>query len=118
MNYSNWTELKAFIPVKDGTWNQDILYEYLVSSCYREFKQPLDDFFSAYQGDEALAEILFGFLLDEEYDGSESQIGAAFYISRFDKRVLKGKKELLLKAQENPVFWKRPFRDDSYLKWL
>lgn len=86
------------------------MYEYLVSSCYKNFKQPLNDFFSSYQNDEALAELLFDFLLNEEYDGSESQIGAAFYLSKFDKTILKKKKDLLLQAQQNPVDWKRPLK--------
>ena len=102
---------------KEG-WDQELLYEYLVSSCYKNFKQPLNDFFSSYQNDEALAELLFDFLLNEEYDGSESQIGAAFYLSKFDKTILKKKKDLLLQAQQNPVDWKRPFKDNSYLEWL
>ena len=118
MYYQNWSELKKFNPVKDGKWDQELLYEYLVSSCYKNFEQPLNDFFSSYQNDEALAELLFDFLLNEEYDGSESQIGAAFYLSKFDKANLKKKKDLLLQAQQNPVNWKRPFKDNSYLEWL
>lgn len=118
MYYQNWSELKKFNPVKDGKWDQELLYEYLVYSCYKSFKQPLNDFFSSYQNDEALAELLFDFLLNEEYDGSESQIGAAFYLSKFDKTILKKKKDLLLQAQQNPVDWKRPFKDNSYLEWL
>jgi hypothetical protein len=118
MYYQNWSELKKFNPVKDGKWDQELLYEYLVSSCYKNFEQPLNDFFSSYQNDEALAELLFDFLLNEEYDGSESQIGAAFYLSKFDKTILKKKKGLLLQAQQNPVNWKRPFKDNSYLEWL
>ena len=94
MYYQNWSELKKFNPVKDGKWDQELLYEYLVSSCYKNFRQPLNDFFSSYQNDEALAELLFDFLLNEEYDGSESQIGAAFYLSKFDKTILKKKKDI------------------------
>lgn len=117
MYYTNWKELMQNSPIKDKQWNKEILYEYLVSSCYKDFKKPLDDFFSNYQNDEVLAEILFEFLLNDEYDGSESQIGAAYYISRFEKNVLKKKRALLLQAQENEILWKRPFQHNN-LEWL
>ncbi len=73
------------------------MYEYLVSSCYKNFEQPLNDFFSSYLNDEALAELLFDFLLNEEYDGSASQIGAAFYLSKFDKTVFPSKNNQKIK---------------------
>lgn len=103
MYYQNWSELKKFNPVKDGKWDQELLYEYLVSSCYKNFRQPLNDFFSSYQNDEALAELLFDFLLNEEYDGSESQIGAAFYLSKFDKTILKRKKICYCRPSRIPL---------------
>lgn len=28
MYYQNWSELKKFNPVKDGKWDQELLYEY------------------------------------------------------------------------------------------
>ena len=101
MYYSNWNELKEFCPIKDGRWDQEILYEYLVSSCYTNFKEPLDNFFGTHQNDEALAELLFDFLLNDEYDGSESQIGAAYYISKLDKIVLKRKKKTRLFGKDH-----------------
>lgn len=117
MYYKNWEELKKISPINGKKWNKEILYEYLVSSCYRNFKIPLDDFFSKYENDEELADLLFEFLLEDEFDGSESQIGASFYLSKFDKNVLREKKALLLQAQKNTVSWKRPFQDDN-LEWL
>ena len=65
-----------------------------------------------------LLDLLFDILLDDDYDGSDAQIGAAYYISKLDKSVLKMKKEKLLQAQKNDVFWKRPFSKNDNLKWL
>ena len=62
--------------------------------------------------------MLFDFLLNEDYDGSDCQIGAAYYIGRLDKSVLKKRKTLVLRAQTNEVFWRRPFQTDDYLEWI
>lgn len=67
--------------------------------------------------DEELAELLFSFLLDDDYEGSDSQTGAAFYIAKLNREVLKKKKDKLLLVQKNEVHWKRPFRTNEYLKW-
>lgn len=118
MKSNKWEKLKKNYPIKDGVWDKELLYEYLVWSCYRDVEEWLHSFFAKHQSDERLADLLFEFLLDDYYDGSESQIGAAYYIARLDREVLSKKKELLLAAQQNEVFWKRPFQDDSYLEWL
>lgn len=118
MDSNKWEELERNCPVKDGVWDKELLYEYLVWSCYRDVEERLHSFFAKYQDDERLAELLFEFLLDDYYDGSESQIGASYYIARLDRDLLREKKVLLLTAQQNEVFWKRPFQDDSYLEWL
>ena len=89
-----------------------------MQSCNRNYKNQLDNFFAQYTSDEMLAELLFGFLLDDNFDGSDCQMGAAYYIARLDRELLRKKKALLLLAQKNEVFWKRPFQDDTYLKWL
>lgn len=118
MYFRNWEELEKLSPVDNGKWNKEILYEYLVWSCNRNFREPIDSFFLKYQQDEKLAELLFDFLLNDEFDGSDSQIGAARYIARLDKELLKKKKGLLLLAQKNEVKWKRPFHNKEYLEWL
>lgn len=118
MYCENWEVPERDCPLKDGKWDKEALYEYLVWSCSKKFRQPLDDFFSRYQGDRELAGLLFDFLLDDEYDGSDCQMGAAYYIAKLDREILKDKKELLLRAQENTVLWKKPFTDKSYLEWL
>lgn len=118
MYFRSWEELKKLHPIDNGIWNKDILYEYLVWSCHRDFKNSIDDFFVKYQDDEELAQLLFDFLLNDDFNGSDSQMGAAYYISTLDKELLKKKKELLLLAQKNETEWKRPFRCDEYLEWL
>ena len=71
-----------------------------------------------YQNDESLADLLFDFLLNDDYDGSDCQIGAAIYIARMDRDLLQRKKDLLLQAQKNEVHWKWPFRENESLDWL
>ena len=61
---------------------------------------------------------IFSYLLDDNYDGSDCQMGAAYYIAKLDKEILKSKKDLLLQAQENDVDWKRPFPANEHLEWI
>ena len=119
MYFADWDALKAHCPVSGGPWDKEILYEYLVYCCNIKFSEHLDCFFDHYRKDEALAGLLFDFLLDDYYDGSDSQMGAAHQISRMDREVLRKYKDRLLEAQKNEVLWKRPFfREDSDLEWL
>jgi len=118
MYFSSPEELKKIIPVCDGVWNKDYLYEYLVWSCNINFEEYIDCFFKDYLDDENLADMLFSFLLDDYYDGSDSQMGAARLISKLDRQLLQTRKELLLKAQSNEIYWKRPFYDAKNLDWL
>ena len=90
----------------------------MIYSCVRGFKQYIDEFMAGYRSDDRLAELLFDFLLNEDYDGSDCQIGAAIYISRMDRELLRRKKDLLLQAQNDEVDWKRPFRETESLDWL
>lgn len=111
--------MRKIVPICDGVWNRDYLYEYLVWSCNSRFEEYINRFFSDYLNDENLADMLFSFLLDDYYDGSDSQMGAARLIPKLDRQLLRAKKELLLKAQENEVYWKRPFTSGSEnLDWL
>lgn len=118
MYFHSSEELKRIIPVCDGVWNKDYLYEYLVWSCNIEFEEYINRFFSDYLNDENLADMLFSFLLDDDYNGSDSQMGAAWLISKLDRRVLQAKKELLIRVQENEADWKRPFPDVKDLDGL
>ncbi len=118
MYFKNWEELRALCPIENGKWNREVLYEYLVWCCYRDFSDAVNEFMAAYRKDEALADLLFDVLSNDDYDGSDSQMGAAYYIARLDRELLRKKKDLLLLAQQNEVEWKRPFHDEEYLSWL
>lgn len=118
MYFSSPEELKKIIPICNGVWNNDYLYEYLVWNSNIRFQEYINRFFDDYLNDETLADMLFAFLLNGDYDGSDCQMGAARLISKMDKQLLQAKKELLLKAQSNEVYWKRPFPDGKDSAWL
>lgn len=118
MYFSSPEELKSIVPFSKGIWNKEYLCEYLIWSCNSKFEKHIDNFFKKYLDNEELTLLLFSILLDDNYDGSDCQMGAAFYIAKLDKEVLKWNKELLLQAQKNEVHWKRPFKTDEYLEWL
>ncbi len=112
-------ELKQNIPYSNGEWNQKYLYEYLVQVNYDGLDYIVLDFFKTHYDDKELACILLqDFLLDDTYEGSESQIGAAFILRQMDKSALAANKELVLLAQQNEVYWKRPIPEDDDLSWL
>ena len=118
MYFRSPEDLEKIVPVCNGIWNKDALYEYLVWSSNVQFQAYISDFFSSHLQDENLAELLFSFLLSDEYDGSDCQMGAARLIAKMDRRVLRAKKEFLRKAQENEVYWKRPFPRAEDLDWI
>ena len=64
-----------------------------VRSCDGKFAERLDAFFMKHRNDAVLAGLLFDFLLDEAYSGSDCQKGAAYYIARLDKELLRNEKE-------------------------
>ena len=118
MYFSSWKELEKLSPLQNGRWDRERLYEYLVQSCWSAFRESIDRFFADHKSDRELAGLLLDFLLDEDYDGSDSQMGAAHYLSQMDREVLRAERERLLLAQANPVFWKRPFPQEEALDWL
>jgi len=112
-------ELKQNIPYSNGEWNQKYLYEYLVQVNYDGLDYIVLDFFKTHYDDKELARILLqDFLLDDTYEGSESQIGAVFILRQMHKSALAANKELVLSAQQNEVYWKRPLAEDDDLSWL
>lgn len=117
MYISSLEELRKIEPIKNGKWKKKNLYEYLVWHCSETFQPYISGFFEKYRSDEKLLDLLFDFLLNEEYDGSDCQMAAAVLIGKMDKQLLKQRKELLLQAQKNDVLWKRPFPDEN-LDWL
>ncbi len=112
-------ELKQNIPYSNGEWDQKYLYEYLVQVNYDGLDYIVLDFFKTHYDDKELARILLqDFLLDDTYDGSDSQMGASFILRQMDKSALAANKELVLLAQQNEVYWKRPIPEDDDLSWL
>lgn len=112
-------KLRQNVPYCNGEWNHKYLYEYLVAVNDYGFEYFILDYFKAYSDDKELARILLqDFLLDDYYDGSDSQMGAAFILRQMDKSALAANKELVLLTQQNDVFWKRPVAEDDDLSWL
>lgn len=121
MGYSDYNnqkanELKQNIPYCNGEWKHNYLYEYLVAVNDDRLDYFILDFFKSHYDDKELARILLqDFLLDDGYDGSDSQLGAAVILRRMDKSALAANKELVLLAQQNEVYWKRPLAEDDDL---
>lgn len=77
------------------------------------------NFFEHHLRDNQLAFILLSeFLLNEDYGGSDSQLGAAVILRKMDRSTLKANRELVLMVQKNEVYWKRPCNENDDLKWL
>ena len=111
-------QLAVNVPFSNGEWNIPYLYEYLVEVNYGTDNSALK-FFNNYLANAELAGILIKeFLLNEDYDGSESQLGAAVILRKMDRSALKANKELVLLAQKNEVEWKRPCDEDKKPDWL
>ena len=107
------------IPLINNEWIIPFLYEYLVEVNYDHERENIAlKFFEQHLSDIQLAKILLEeFLLNDSYDGSESQLGAAV-ILKMDKSALVANKDLVLEAQKNEVFWKRPCDENDDLSWL
>lgn len=118
MRYEIWEELWRDCPLVDGGWDRERLKEYLIQRCDTRFTAQIDRFFGGHRTDAALADLLFEFLLSGDYDGSDCQMGAARVIAKLDRGVLRKKRDLLRRAQEAPVLWKRPFPEGTDLRWL
>lgn len=118
MRFDSWDDLKQEPPFHDGAWDQDRLKEYLIYLNYKGFSLPIQLYFSRFRKDGALADLLLEFLLNDDYEGSEAQIGAAYFLGRMDREVLRERRGPVRKAQESPVFWRRPFQTEEYLEWL
>ncbi len=108
------------IPLINNEWIIPFLYEYLVEVNYDHERENIAlKFFDQHLSDIQLAKILLEeFLLNDSYDGSESQLGAAVILRKMDKSALVANKDLVLEAQKNEVFWKRPCDENDDLSWL
>lgn len=108
------------IPLINNEWIIPFLYEYLVEVNYDHERENIAlKFFEQHLSDIQLEKILLEeFLLNDSYDGSESQLGAAVILRKMDKSALVANKDLVLEAQKNEVFWKRPCDENDDLSWL
>lgn len=108
------------LPLINNEWIIPFLYEYLVEVNYDHGRENIAlKFFDQHLSDIQLAKILLEeFLLNDSYDGSESQLGAAVILRKMDKSALVANKDLVLEAQKNEVFWKRPCDENDDLSWL
>lgn len=106
-------DLEKNAPYINGVWDKEKLIEYLIWTCDRRFSTWMDDYFSSYRNDPQLAELLFDIVLDDDFDGSDARMSAAYFIAQLSEDILKEKKDLLIKAQENKVEACRPL---IYLK--
>ena len=112
-------ELRQNIPYCNGEWNHKYLYEYLVQVNYNGLDSIVLDFFKSHLDDKELARILLQeFLLDDGYDGSDSQMGAAYVLRQMDRTAFAANKDLVVLAMQNEVSWKRPCAEDDDLSWL
>ncbi len=112
-------EIRQNVPYCCGEWNHKYLYEYLVEVNYAPLDYYILNYFKSYSDDKELAHILLqDCLLNDYYDGSDSQMGAAVILRRMDRSALIANKELVLLAQQNEVFWKKPCAEDDDLSWL
>ncbi len=115
MNYEEWLKehskyLKENPPFNNNKWNKEMLYEYLVYSCCIDTSEFIDEYFKKYTHDENLLKLLFDFLLDDDYDGSDCQISSAYYIARMDKALLEKYSDLLSETGKNPVDARNPLK--------
>ena len=114
------TELAKNIPYLNDKWIIQYLYEYLVEVNVHDGEENIAlNFFEHHLRDNQLAFILLSeFLLNEDYDGSDSQLGAAVILRKMDRSTLKANREFVLMVQKNEVYWKRPCNENDDLKWL
>lgn len=111
MNYlKTMNYLKENPPFNNGEWNKENLYQYLVYSCCTDTSEFIDEYFSKHTDNENLLKLLFDFLLDDNYDGSDCQISSAYYISRMDKALLEKYSNLLYETGKNPVNARNPLK--------
>lgn len=106
-------DLEKNVPCINGVWDKENLIEYLIWKCDRRFSTWIDEYFLKYRNDRQFAELLFDIVLDDDFDGSDARMGAAYFIAQLSEDILKEKKDLLIKAQENKVEACRPL---TYIK--
>ena len=112
-------ELKMNAPYSNGVWDKEKLVEFLIWHYNINFCDWIKEYFTDHSNDADLADLLFEIVLDDDFDGSDARMGAAYFISLLSEDVLKEKKNLLVRTQQNEVLACRPL---SYIKttyeWL
>ena len=63
-------------PFRGGCWNEERLCMLLTELCYIDTEPAALQYFSRYRQDPALCGMLLSILKNEEYDGSDVQMGA------------------------------------------
>ena len=58
MYFASPDELKKILPIQDGVWNKEYLYEYLIWSSNVKFEKFINHFFEEYLNNEELADLL------------------------------------------------------------
>lgn len=112
-------KLKMNAPYSNGVWNRENLIDYLIWNCDTRFNSWIREYFANYTDDMKLADLLFEIVLDDDFDGSDARMGAAYFISKLSENVLKEKRDLLAKAQQNEVFACRPLSyTDTIYDWF
>ncbi|MCB6607183.1 hypothetical protein V3C10_07320 [[Clostridium] symbiosum] len=111
--------LKMIAPYSEGVWNKENLIEFLIWHCNIRFSAWIRGYFADFTDDMELADLLFDIVLDDDYEGSDARMSAAYFISKLSEDVLKEKKDLLIQTQQNEVLACRPL---SYIEttyeWL
>ena len=119
MYFSSLEQLKMNSPYDNGRWEKDKLIEYLIQSNNKKFSEYINAFFCKHINDSILADILFDIVLDDDYDGSDAKMGAAYFISKLSENLLMTRRSRLLEAQNNEIYACRPLTYIDYVyEWL
>ncbi|MBU5484228.1 hypothetical protein KQI86_07785 [Clostridium sp. MSJ-11] len=113
-------ELTSINPIDiSGNYIEKIIREYLIYSCSNTIGATFEKFFLERLFDEKLLVTLFQILLDEsENYSNDARYGAAFFISKFDERILKKYKDKLIYVQNYDIYSLRPFAKEDLPHWL
>jgi len=113
-------ELTNINPIDiNGNYIEEIIREYLIYSFSNTIGATFEKFFLERLFDEKLLITLFQILLDEsENYSNDVRYGAAFFISKFDDRILKKYKDKLIYVQNYDIYRLRPFTREDLPHWL
>lgn len=109
----NVNELLRKNPVKaDGNFDKEIIKEYLANTYTLGMREKLDKYFLNNLSNEELLVTILNILLEKNNKNDEkAKMGAAFYISKFEKDLLIKYKSKIIDAQKNEEDILKPFRN-------